>query len=206
MAANSLPRRVVKKALSPLLDTRLYVLIQAVSKASDIWRGSWTEPELDLVPLAVRPGETALDLGANFGLYSYHIGRAVGDQGHVFVDAKIVRLDEALSGINALSLIKADIEGSEYFAFQGAERLIDHHLPTIICEINPWYLEGFSVKSTDLCDFLFKKGYQLFFYSSDQRLLSVDPHNIVEDNYVFIHPSRQDRFGPIWTDEKGDID
>src|SRR6476469_1137711 len=84
MAANSLPRRVIKKLLAPVLGERSYAVFQALAMGWDIRSGSWTEPELELIPLAVRPGDTVLDIGANFGLYAYHMGRAVGPSGKVY--------------------------------------------------------------------------------------------------------------------------
>jgi FkbM family methyltransferase len=84
MAANSLPRRVVKKLLAPMLGERTYSVLQAVAMGWDIRRGAWYEPELELLPLAVRAGETAIDIGANFGLYAYHLSRAVGPTGKVW--------------------------------------------------------------------------------------------------------------------------
>src|SRR5207244_2514366 len=56
----------------------VYALALIAVKALDIRRGRWTEPELRLIPLVVRPGESAIDVGANYGLWSYHLARAVG--------------------------------------------------------------------------------------------------------------------------------
>src|SRR5919112_1934529 len=78
MGANSAARRLVKKALYPVLNEHTYRYLQAASKAWDIRSGKWTEPEVDLLPLAVRAGDTALDIGANFGLYCHHLARVVG--------------------------------------------------------------------------------------------------------------------------------
>jgi FkbM family methyltransferase len=62
---------------------RAYGFLHGAAKAWDIRAGRWSEPELDLVPHLVRPGETAIDVGANFGLWTYHLSRAVGPSGHV---------------------------------------------------------------------------------------------------------------------------
>lgn len=70
--------------MHPLLSERRYGFLQGVAKAWDIRTGTWTEPELDLIPLAIRSGETALDIGANYGLYAYHLSRAVGAHGKVY--------------------------------------------------------------------------------------------------------------------------
>jgi FkbM family methyltransferase len=78
MGANSAARRLVKRVLYPVLNDSTYQYMQAVSKAWDIRTGSWTEPELDLIPYAVEPGDTAFDIGANFGMWSYHLQRHLG--------------------------------------------------------------------------------------------------------------------------------
>lgn len=62
---------------------RAYGFLHGVAKAWDIRTGRWSEPELDLVPHLVRPGETAIDVGANFGLWTYRLSRAAGPSGHV---------------------------------------------------------------------------------------------------------------------------
>src|SRR5271166_2517239 len=84
MAADSLPRRLAKHALAPYLNERFYGTIHALSMARDIRFGIWKEPELDLIAYAVRAGETALDIGANYGLYSYYLSRALGHNGRVY--------------------------------------------------------------------------------------------------------------------------
>jgi FkbM family methyltransferase len=84
MAANSLPRRAAKRILAPVLNESAYSVIQAVAMGWDIRNGSWSEPELDLLRYALRPGDTAIDIGANFGLYAYHLSRTVGPTGKVY--------------------------------------------------------------------------------------------------------------------------
>ncbi|HBB89337.1 MAG TPA: hypothetical protein DC047_17165 [Blastocatellia bacterium] len=278
MPANSTLRRVIKKLLYSFLGNSSYKYFQAVSKAKDIRNGSWSEPELDLIPLAVKEGEAALDLGANFGLYSYHISRALGPKGRVYafepvpftfatlrlvsrilgfrnvtlfekgcseeagrisfevpvqasgayaagqayiggrrddregkesqvrwsgtkeVICEVVALDDFLPEIDRLSLIKCDVEGAELFAFRGARKLIGKHLPTVICEINPWFLEGFNVRLEDLITFFVELGYNLYHYRIDEagpELFPVELKDVVEDNYVFIHPQALSRFSSV---------
>lgn len=78
MGANSVGRRITKKALYPNLNEQMYKYVQALAMAWDIRRRSWAEPELDLLPYAVCEGETVLDIGANYGIYSYYLSRQVG--------------------------------------------------------------------------------------------------------------------------------
>ena len=279
MPANSALRRITKKLLQGFLsNSGGYRYFQAVSKAMDIRNGSWSEPELDLIPLAIRPGETVLDLGANFGLYTYHLSRALRGSGHIYafepvpftfatlqlvakllrfrnvsliqkgcsdkagkilfevpvqtsgalaagqayiggrrddregkerqvrwsgtteVSCEVVSLDEFLPDVADLSLIKCDIEGAELMAFRGAREMITKHLPSVICEINPWFLEGFGIRLEELTSFFFDLGFRLYHYrSQDGRaaLFPVQVEDVVEDNYIFIHPQRVSRFSSI---------
>jgi FkbM family methyltransferase len=276
LGANSTIRKITKSLLFPLTNETSYVYLQAASKAWDIKVGTWSEPELDLVKLGLQPGETALDIGANYGIYSYFMSRAVGRKGRVFsfepvpftfaslkvvsrllsfghnvelinkgcsnenskitftvpvqesgalvaglsyiggrnddrpgkdtqvrwgktrdVEADVVRLDDFLPDVEDLPFVKMDIEGAELFCLKGAERTYQKHLPTTICEINPWYLEGFGVKTDELTGFFMNLGYQMFFYSNDNgasTLREVKADEVTEDNYLFLHPSRSDRF------------
>jgi FkbM family methyltransferase len=84
MAANSLPRRVVKKLLAPLLNDNTYSWLQAAAMGWDIRQRTWWEPELELIDRVVREGDTAIDIGANYGLWAYHLSRAVGSSGKVY--------------------------------------------------------------------------------------------------------------------------
>ncbi len=231
MAADSAPRRFLKRALAPILNDRAYQLIQSVAMAWDIRTGAMTEPELDLIRYAVREGETAIDIGANYGLYSYHLSRAVGANGRVYafepipftagvfrliarllrfrnveliekgcgeadgevvftvpvqesgaiiagtvhmgarnndrpgherharfkrtqkVTCKVVTVDDYLGDLNDVSFLKCDIEGADLYALRGAKRLIERHHPVVVCEINPWFLEGFGIAVRDLVGF-----------------------------------------------------
>ncbi|HKP45074.1 MAG TPA: FkbM family methyltransferase [Pyrinomonadaceae bacterium] len=279
MSANSLSRRMLKRLLYPLLNDTSYKYFQAVAMSWDIRRGAWTEPELELLKFAVKDGDVALDIGANFGLYCYHLAPLVGPTGAVFafepvpftfstlklvgrllgfpktvklipkgcadrdqtisfvvpvqasgaqvsgmayltgrnddrsgkevqvrwdatktVTSEAVALDSYLGEPGNLSLIKCDIEGAELLAFRGAKRLIEHYHPTVICEINPWYLEGYGIALAELTGFFFEKGYSLYSYDwekTGELVLIDDLNNVVEDNYLFIHSQRLDDFSSI---------
>jgi FkbM family methyltransferase len=277
MGANSFARRIIKGVLRPVLNDRTYHYFQALAMAWDIRSGGFSEPELDVIPFAVKPGETVLDIGANYGLYSYHLSRMAGPAGRVYafepvpftvntlrlvarilrfqnveivpkgcsdhtgkisftvpvqasgasaaglahisgrnddragketqvrwgkttdVSSEVVALDEYLAEIPEVSFIKCDIEGSELLAFRGAEKIITKSLCSVLCEINPWYLDGFGLKLQDLVGFFFEKGYSLYVYNfAEHRLEPVKTlDEIGEYNYFFIHPSRLDRFAPL---------
>jgi len=270
MGANSLPRRLIKKLLAPVLTESTYSVLQAAAMGWDIRRGAWSEPELELLPYALRAGETAIDIGANFGLYAYHLSRVVGPSGKVIcfepipftartfrlvqrglrfgdnvelvakgasdrsgrtkftvpvmgtgaisaglvhmgrnddrpgkenkanwdtkqVECEVVAIDEYLPDVQNVALVKCDIEGADLFAMRGMRKILEKHHPAIIIEITPWYLEGFGLKVEDLTGFFGDLGYQCYRYA-DRRLTPVSADAIVEDNWIFLHPSHHDRF------------
>jgi len=263
----------VKRLLAPVLTEGTYSVLQALAMGWDIRRGTWSEPELELLPLGLRSGETALDIGANFGLYAYHMSRAVGPNGKVYsfepipftartfrlvqrglgfggnvelvnkgcadkggrvafivpvlgtgaisaglvhmgrnddrsgkttyanfatksVDCEVVALDDFFPTNRDITLIKCDIEGADLFAMRGARRILETQHPTVIIEIVPWYLEGFGLTVPDMTNFFFDLGYRLYRYQ-DGKLRPSSTEDVVEDNWIFIHPSRRDRFASI---------
>ena len=274
MPANSLPRRVAKRALAPVLNERTYRYAQALAMARYLRSGSLSEPEIELIPYAVREGESALDVGANYGMWTYPLSRAVGPNGRVYafepvpftvdtlrlvvrllrlrnveivpkacgeregsiefavpvqdsgaisagqshaaardddrtgreqhvrwnatrtISCDVLALDEILPEHEEISLLKADIEGAELFALRGAERTLERHAPTVICEINPWFLEGFQISLEELIAFFAERDYGLYRYLTDPARLEpvADPATVDEDNYVFVPSRRTDRF------------
>ena len=270
----------MKRPLARFQWTPAYRWVQAAALAWDIRTGAWSEPELDLIAPAVKPGESALDIGANFGLWSYHLARATGPTGGVVafepvpstyrglrLVAKLLRfssvemlplgcgeqrarlrfvapsqdsgavsaglvhlagrrgdggepsagerrspgaepelwcevvpLDDFLTDLRRLSFVKCDIEGAELFAFRGAARLIDEHLPSVVCEIDPSFVKGFGLALEDVVGFFLDKQYELFRYSRhpSPRLhrLAFSGH-LPAGNYVFVHPTRLGRFAAL---------
>jgi len=84
--------------------------------------------------------------------------------------------------------------------FRGARRLIERDHPTVICEIVPWFLEGFRFSLSELVSFFTDRGYGLFRYVGEKRQGKLKPipmEEIEEDNYIFIHPRWIDRFKPL---------
>ena len=76
-------RRTIKITLAHLVPQSLYVYINARIAARDIATKRRWVPELEELPKFVRPGDSVLDIGANHGLYSYHLSHLVGPSGTV---------------------------------------------------------------------------------------------------------------------------
>ena len=112
------------------------------------------------------------------------------------VECEVVVIDDHLPNLRDVAMIKCDIEGADLFAMRGARRTIEKHHPTVIIEITPWFLEGFGLRVADVTNFFFELGYSLYRYESG-ALRPAATEDIVEDNWIFIHPSRRDRFARV---------
>ena len=77
-------RVLVKSILYKVFGQNLYGYFQFLGKMLDIKQEKVWEKELQLVPFIVRKGEVAIDVGANYALYSYHLSKAVGKNGRVY--------------------------------------------------------------------------------------------------------------------------
>ena len=97
-----------------------------------------------------------------------------------------------LPGLKEVSFVKSDIEGADLYALRGAAELLRKHRPLVVCEINPWFLEGYGVSVNDLVSFFSGLEYQLYRYEN-RHLLVKSAGDVEEDNWVFVHPSRLDR-------------
>lgn len=265
-------RHRLKRLLRPLAGDRGYALMHSAAKAWDIRSGRWWEPELDLVPHLVRPGDTAVDIGANFGLWSYHLSRAAGPSGHVVafepvpfataslrrvlrltrrrnvvidarglgdapgrmsfvlplqqsgainaglahvagrvddrpgaeshvadagrveVECEVVRLDDVpLPG--DVSFVKCDIEGAELAALRGAAGVLERHAPSLLLEVNPWFLEGYGLGVRDVLGFLADLDYAPHRFEGGRLV----PVGVAEasGNIVFPSPRRVDRVAAL---------
>jgi FkbM family methyltransferase len=125
---------------------------------------------------------------------------------------EVVTLDEVLRGARDVAVIKCDIEGADLFAMRGARETLAQHHPTVIIEITPWYLEGFGLNVGDVTRFFEGLGYRCYRYDngspvgsykkhasdpSQRKLIPTRTEDIYEDNWIFLHPSRQDRFSAL---------
>lgn len=131
-------------------------------------------------------------------------GRHFKFQAWETVDCEVVRLDDVLPPDVEISFLKADIEGAELLAFRGAERLIDRWHPTVLAEINRFFLRGFGIKIEDLLGFFHKKGYRVYRLdnAAGPKLVEIEAEEIEETNVLFVHPDRLARLSGIAIERK----
>ena len=89
---------------------------------------------------------------------------------------------------------------AEVFAFRGARELLNKFHPTVLIEINPWFLDGFQLTMNDLTGPFHEMGYKVYRYDPElNKLIHVtDESTIVENNYLFIHPDYENRFSGLF--------
>ena len=107
MSANSLPRKIVKKLLVPFPGLREF--LQTIAMAKDIYTDDWAinnEPEIFWIKSILNSGDTAIDVGANYGLYTYNFSKAVGDKGFVYAFEPVPYTFRTLTRITKLFRLK----------------------------------------------------------------------------------------------------
>ena len=77
-------RETTRAAAFRLLGERRFEDLRAAHVARKIRDGRYRPAEVDLLARFVHPGDSAIDVGANFGAYAYHLALLTGDSGRVF--------------------------------------------------------------------------------------------------------------------------
>lgn len=77
---------------------------------------------------------------------------------------QVTTLDTELENVGHVSMIKVDVEGYEYEALLGGEKVIAKNKPYIIFEFSPHlYEKDYEGKSLKLLSFLSNNGYHIYF-------------------------------------------
>jgi FkbM family methyltransferase len=89
--------------------------------------------------------------------------------------------------IERVDLIKLDIEGYEYFALKGAERLLARpDAPILVCEIEPLWLKQFELSASGVIRYVQSLGYRCFEVTSyglvERERISDNPQS---GDYIF---------------------
>lgn len=111
------------------------------------------------------------------------------------VQCEVVDLDSFLGDkISNLSFVKIDIEGAEYMALKGMEKMIQTHKPILLLEIQPTFLKGFNIDESDFKSYLTSDlGYQLFVFNSITcKLNYYTETSFADDNYILVHMDKVD--------------
>ena len=137
--------------------------------------------QVERVALSDSNGEAVLELPP---LGNEGIGRlqpaddATG--GAVKVTVQTRRLDDwfAESGLDALHLVKMDVEGAEGRVLEGGGETFQRYQPMILIELNPEALQPFGASAGSLISTLEEWGYRLYRFKGDRLVPLTDPDSI----------------------------
>lgn len=118
-------------------------------------------------------------------------------ESHEKINCEIVRIDDFKDINKPIDFIKIDIEGAELFALKGMRNLLLKDQPIVLLEINPFFLQGFKIKESELTDFIDAIGYSTYMYNQDLKKLVSYPSNFRESNYILIPKLKIKNYGDL---------
>lgn len=93
--------------------------------------------------------------------------------------------------IDRVDFIKCDVEGSEFFVYQGGRETIQKYKPIIFSEMLRKWSAKFGYHPNDIIRFMSEIGYQCFVIHSDRLVaLKEVTEDTIETNYFFLHADR----------------
>jgi FkbM family methyltransferase len=88
-----------------------------------------------------------------------------------------------------LDFIKCDVEGAEYFVFQGGFETFKNHQPIVFTEMLRKWSAKFGYHPNDIVTYFSQFGYKCFVSSSGKlKLVDQINDNTTETNFFFLHP------------------
>lgn len=111
-------------------------------------------------------------------------------ESHEKVTCEIIRIDDFKLIDKQIDFIKMDIEGAELFALKGMKTLLLKDQPVVLLEINPFFLEGFDIKESELKEFIKEIGYSTYVYNTQKKKLVHYTSDFIESNYILIPSSK----------------
>ena len=108
---------------------------------------------------------------------------------------KVDSIDHFLESqhIDKIEFIKCDVEGAELMVFQGAEKLLHKHQPTVLCEIEHRHTHTYGYTPEDLVSYMHKLGYKMYALQSD-KLIPVRDVTDQKNNYFFISSDHENYY------------
>jgi hypothetical protein len=129
------------------------------------------EPLGNLMCQIMRPGDAALDVGANVGYFMVMLSLLAGKSGKVFALSRLHveevtvpsrTLDSLLPELPRIRLVKIDVEGAEMLALRGMEELMARDRPHLLVEVTDSLLRSLGATKHALVDHMLARGYAAF--------------------------------------------
>ena len=175
-----------------------------------IRKGAYERHFVKLFQKECKKGMTVLDVGAQYGYYSFLAAKLVGPKGTVFSfepDPKsyslllkgikannfknIVPVCKAISNTVTLdnffkdykrdiNIIKMDIDGAETFALKGMREILKRDLK-IFLELHPDFIRDFGGSPVVCVNALLQNDFKIYSLDSIPKFVELDPDNIDEN-------------------------
>lgn len=112
------------------------------------------------------------------------------------ISVEMMKLDDWVeeNHITDLDFIKCDVEGAEYFVYQGGKEIIKKYKPIIFSEMLRKWSAKFGYHPNDIINFFGEMGYQCYVIDKGclRRFYKVDTQTI-QTNYFFLDPVKHKR-------------
>lgn len=93
------------------------------------------------------------------------------------------------NSITKLDFIKCDVEGAEYFVYQGGFETFKKHKPIIFSEMLRKWSAKFGYHPNDIIEYFLQFGYECYISSNGKlNLINQIDEDTVETNFFFLHP------------------
>lgn len=106
------------------------------------------------------------------------------------IKVKMVKMDYWAedAGVDKVDFIKCDVEGSEFFVYQGGKELIKKNKPIIFSEMLRKWSAKFNYTPNDIISFMKELGYGCYVIAGDRlKECPVVTEETIETNYFFLH-------------------
>lgn len=121
---------------------------------------------------------------SNLGMSSIH---QHDSQSGTKESCEAVTLDSFIksNSIEAIDLIKIDVEGAELYALEGMKECIQKFKPSIFIELSNNVLKNTEINKQQIIDLLINQGYKMFGINEKGELISPEKQDDNYHNFVF---------------------
>jgi len=92
------------------------------------------------------------------------------------------------NSIDKLDFVKCDVEGAEYFVYQGGLETFKHKKPIIFTEMLRKWAAKFEYHPNDIINYFFKFGYKCFIANKGKlKIVDKVDDQTIETNFFFLH-------------------
>lgn len=106
------------------------------------------------------------------------------------LDSELQRL-----GVQDVAFIKCDVEGAEWFVFEGAKASIRSFKPVILCEIEDKWSRRFNHSAEEVIELVCELGNYRTAVLEGEHLIPASEAKKAHHNYFFLHPGYWDHRG-----------